>query len=110
MSQEFEPKWNNPLQKAACIVMTGAGGLSTMSGLSVIVYQCYQWLRYGGWERLSLAWGWVVFFDTDPPFANWGGIFILESAVPMSLFFIGMGLVMFWLAIEMVTRPRGSRA
>ena len=67
------------------------------SGVTVVVYQCGQWLKTGVWEQMSFANSWVRFLDTQPPLADWAGILKLESALPLSVFLIGAGFAIFFL-------------
>jgi len=105
MSQDLKHKWENPLQVTVHIIMAPIYGLFAMSGIGLFVYQCYQWLRAGVWEEMSVAKGWVVFFKSWPPFSDWGGIYRLEEDMPMSLFLIGAAIVMFWLTFKIFSFP-----
>jgi hypothetical protein len=105
MLQESRPRWENQLQKEVHTVAAPIYGLLFMSGVGVFVYQCFRWLKTGLWEELSLANVWPDLFKTQPPFADWGGIFKLESAVPVSLFLVGMGIVTAWLTFLIFSFP-----
>jgi hypothetical protein len=83
-----------------------------ISGVAVIGYQAYYWLRYGIWKSLSLSVVWNTFADR-PPTLEWRGVEkivyqILDLPVSGVLIIVGIFTALFasWWSERERSSPR----